>query len=71
MFESRISATATEKDQDGRNLTQRLSHGLTRWMDMLTKCVERYCELANEKDKATIQSFNSLPGLSHLQEGGV
>ena len=36
IFESRISATATDK-MPGRNLTQRRSHGLTTWKDMLKK----------------------------------
>ena len=34
MFESRISATATEKYQDGRNFAQKLSRGPTTWKDM-------------------------------------
>ena len=44
MFESRISVGATEKlpgwDKPRPNTT---------WKDMLRKCVERYCELANKK----------------------
>ena len=35
--------------QDGTNLAQRLQRGPTTWKDMLEKCVERYCELANKK----------------------
>ena len=35
MFESRISAGATENYQDGRNLAQKLQRGLTTWKDML------------------------------------
>ena len=35
MFESRISAGASEKLLGGRNLTQRRSHGRTTWKDML------------------------------------
>ena len=45
MFESRISARATEK--------------LLGWGK---KCVERYCELANKKTRAVVQSLNSLLG---------
>ena len=49
MFESRISARATEKYQDGRNLTQKQLHGLMMWEGHAKKCVERFCELANKK----------------------
>ena len=35
--------------QGGKNLTQKLSRGPTIWKDVLKKCVERYCELANNK----------------------
>ena len=35
MFESRISVGATEKLQGCKNVTQRRSHGLTTWKDML------------------------------------
>ena len=42
MFESRISAGATENYQGGRNLTQRWLRGPTTWKDMLKKCFERY-----------------------------
>ena len=47
MFESRISAGATGNYWREENLTQRRVRG--RWKDMLKKCVERYCELANKK----------------------
>ena len=49
MFESRISATATEKYQSERKFTQKLSRGLTAWTDMRTNCVEWYCGRANKK----------------------
>ena len=52
MFEPRISAPATEKNyQSERNLTQKLSRGSVASGDVRTKCVERYCELANKKTK--------------------
>ena len=35
--------------QDGRNITQKLSHGLTTCKDMLKSASKRYCELANKK----------------------
>ena len=35
--------------QDGENLMQKQLRGPTTWRDMLKKCVERYCELANNK----------------------
>ena len=49
MFESRISATVTENYQSERNLTQKLSRDPTTRKDVRTKCVERYCELADQK----------------------
>ena len=52
MFESRISARATEKYRCGRNLTRRRSRGLTTWKDMLKTAfiyIYIYCELANKK----------------------
>ena len=66
MFESRVSAGATENYQDGRNLTQKLSHGLTTWKDMrkshAKKCVEGYCGLANKKTEQLYTFFNALLG---------
>ena len=49
MSESRISAGETEKLQGLEKLTQNRLRGPTTWKDMLKKCVERYCELANKK----------------------
>ena len=59
MFESRISAEATE------NLTcsQNLLRGLVTWKVHAKKCVERYCELAN---KTTQQLYKvSSPYIDH------
>ena len=56
MFESRISAGATEKLPCLENLTiPSWSYDMERHAK---KCVERYCELAN---KTTLQSINSMP----------
>ena len=50
MFESRISAGATEKIQGGKSLTQEPWPGPTTCMEgHARKCIERYCELANKK----------------------
>ena len=58
MFESRISAGATEKLPCSENLS------ISLWSyDMeghAKKCVERYCELAN-KTTTTLQRINSMP----------
>ena len=48
MFESRISAGATEKHWDGRDLTHKQSRCPTTWRATLKKCVEQYCEFANK-----------------------
>ena len=48
MFESRTFAGATENYRGGKNLKHQ-QRGPTTWQDMPKKCVERYCELANEK----------------------
>ena len=63
MFESRTSAGATEKLPGWDK-----PHAKTVvWSyDMegdAQKCVETYCELANKKDTATVQSFKSLRGM--------
>ena len=46
------------------NLTQKQSRCPTTWKDMLEKCVDRCCELANKKSGAVIQSFKSSLELS-------
>ena len=61
MFESRISAGATEKlPSSGRH-----DANISTWSyDMeghAKKCVGRYCELANKNTSATVQSYNSMP----------
>ena len=62
MFESRISAGATEKLPGRKKLTRKQKRGPTTWKDMIKKCVERYCELANKKVEQLLQSFKSLLG---------
>ena len=49
MFESRVSAAATENYRMAKNVTRIQWRGPTTWKDMLKKCVERYCELSNKK----------------------
>ena len=49
MFESRISAGATEKLPGWEKPHEKRLRGPTIWKDMHKKCVERYCELANKK----------------------
>ena len=64
MFESRFSAGATEKlpgwDKP-RASTSAWSYDME---GHARKCVERYCELANKKDGATVNSSSSLFGRS-------
>ena len=64
MSESRISAGATEKlpgwDKP-RASTSAWSYDME---GHARKCVERYCELANKKDGATVNSSSSLFGRS-------
>ena len=60
MFESRISAGATEKLAGWENLTQTRLCGLTIWMDMLKKCVERCCEHARPKRQSSFTKFQVL-----------
>ena len=62
MFESRISATVTENYQSERNLTQKLSRGLTAGTDIRTKCVEQVLRTGKQKDRAIVHSFNALLG---------
>ena len=58
-----------KNNQDGKNLTQKRLRGPTTWKDMLKKCVERYCELTKKKkDRAVIQSLESLRGWSPFHE---
>ena len=48
MFESRVSAGATEKSTGVGETSPKDSRTvLTTWKDLLKKCVERCCELAN------------------------
>ena len=49
MFESCISAGVIGNYQDGTNLVQKVQRGPATWKEMLEKCMERYCELANKK----------------------
>ena len=53
MFESRMSAEATEKMAGvGETSRKKLSRGPTTWKVSRKKCVERFCELAHKKDTA-------------------
>ena len=66
MFESRISAGATEKLpgwEKPHAKTVSWSHDME---GHAQKCVEIYCELANKKGRATVQSFKSLLGWSSI-----
>ena len=58
MFESKISAGATEKLPCSENLS------ISSWScdpeGHAKKCVERYCELANKNTPATVQSYNPM-----------
>ena len=70
MFESRISAGATEKTTrvgktSGKHGSVVLRHGTGH----AQKCVERYCE--QESRAAVQQSFQSLLGWSSIQKGGA
>ena len=56
--------------QGGESLTQKRLRCPATWNDMLTTCVERYCELANKKT-AIVQSFKPLLKWSTLQERGA
>ena len=69
MFESRISAGATDK-----LLGLEKPHAKTVAVsyDMVgheKKCVERYWQLAKKQNSAVVQSLNSLLGRPSLQEG--
>ena len=48
MFESRISARATEKYLGEKSLTQRRLRGPMTWKGMLENAFEGYCELATK-----------------------
>ena len=54
MFESRISAGATEKLPCSEHLCISWSYDME---GHAKKCVERYCELANKNDSTTLQSI--------------
>ena len=58
MFESRISAGATEKLPCSENL--RISSWSNDMEGHAKKCAEQYCELANKNDSTTLQSINSM-----------
>ena len=60
MFESRTSAGATEKLpgwEKPHTKTVAWSYNIE---GHAQKCVERYCELADKKDRAAVQGFKSL-----------
>ena len=48
--------------RDGKNLAHKLWRGSMTWKDMLQKCVERYCELANKKVEQLHKSLKPLTG---------
>ena len=58
MFESRISAGGTEKLPLPQNL--RISSWSYDMEGHAKKCVERYCEFANQVDITTLQSIYSM-----------
>ena len=69
MFESRVSAGATEKLpgwEKPHAQTVSWSYDIE---GHTQKCVERYCELANKKDRAVKQSLKSVLGWSPMQAG--
>ena len=55
MFESRISVGGVEKLPFPQNI--RISSWSYDMVGHAKKCVERYCELANKDDTATLQSI--------------
>ena len=69
MFESRISARTT------KNLPcleiQRISSWSYDMAGHAKKCVERYCELANQDDSTTLPSINSLHWWPSFQRGRI
>ena len=63
MYESRMSAGATEKSPGWEKPHARDGCVVTStWKDNAPKCVERYCELANKKVEQLILCFKSLLG---------
>ena len=62
MFESQISATATEKLPGWEKPHAKTVAWSYDTEGHAQKCVERYCELADTKDRAIVHSFNSLLG---------
>ena len=58
MFESRISAGGLEKLPFPQN--RRISSWSYNMAGHAKKCVERYCELAEQDDSATLQSIYSM-----------
>ena len=58
MFESRISAGATEKLPRSENLC--ISSGSYDMEGQAKKCVERYCELANKTTQQLYKVSNSM-----------
>ena len=69
IFESRISAGATEKLPSSEKLN------ISSWSDDMEghaeKCVERYCEMANKNNSALPQGFNSMPWWPSKQRRGI
>ena len=59
MFESRISATATEQLPGCEKLHAKTVAWSYDVRKSAKKCKERYCELANNKDGAIAHSFNA------------
>ena len=67
LFESRISAGATEK-LPGRDKPGAKTSGPTTWKDMLENAWNVVLRIGTQKDGATIQSFSSLFGRSPNQK---
>ena len=65
MFESRISAGATEKYWDGKNLTHKPQRGSAAWKDMLQHWL---MDAVDWHPRATVQSFSCLFGRLHFKK---
>ena len=68
MFESRISAGATENYQDGTNHAQKLQRG-PRHGRTCSKMRRTMLRIGKQEDGATAQGFQSLFGRSPIQAG--
>ena len=60
MFETRISAGATEKFQDERNLAQKRLRGPTMWQDMPKNALRDIANWRTKKNRAIAQNVPTL-----------